>query len=70
MYFDYCIREPEKVSFDALHIGDVFRYNDTLYIKLKGCSVLKIYDDDIIEMKNVNSDVELVDYKIIIYSEE
>lgn len=70
MFFKYGKRQPLFTPYKSLNIGDMFRINDTVYIKLNGKSALKIYTDEIIEINIPDTDIELLDYDIIIYAEE
>lgn len=70
MFFKYDKRKPLFTPYKSLNIGDMFRYCNTVYIKLNADSALNIYTDDILELNINDNDVELLDYDIIIYAEE
>lgn len=70
MFFKYDKRKPLITPYKTLNVGDMFRFRDTVYIKLNGSSALNIYTDEIIELTMCGTEVELLDYDIIIYAEE
>jgi len=71
MYFEFKSREIETTEIKKLHIGDVFRYNDTVYIKLKNNECLNIFNDIISELSiPPETKVEQLDYTFVIHAEE
>ena len=70
MFFKYDKRKPLITPYKSLKTGDIFRFHDSLYIKLNENIVLNIISDVIDELDIYDSNVELLDYDIIIYAEE
>lgn len=70
MYFKYDKRKPQEIPYKSLNIGDMFKYYGAIYIKLGENMALNILTDEITEIGYNMPDVELLDYEIIIYSEE
>ena len=69
MYFEFQKPKYESVLYRNLNIGDMFFFANGCYIKLRGNECLNIYNDSI-DTFNSEINVELVDYKIVIYHEE
>lgn len=69
MYYEFQNPKRETIMYKDLHIGDMFFFANGCYIKLKGDDSLNIYNDSI-DTFTSQMYVELVDYKIIIFSEE
>lgn len=69
MYYDFQKPKRETIMYKDLHIGDMFFFANGCYIKLMGDDSLNIYNDSIGTFSD-EIEVELVDYKITIYSEE
>lgn len=71
MYFEYQ-KHPKNVrKFSDIYVGDLFRLkkdDSIVCIKISNNTGISIYTDCIFEF--TNEEVELLDYKIIIYSEE
>lgn len=44
-------RRNEKKTFDSLKIGDVFRYNDNLYMRINSIYPIESNNDDIEEIE-------------------
>lgn len=69
MYYEFEKHKPETIMYKNLHIGDMFFFADGCYIKLQGDDSLNIYNDSVGTF-SPEIYVELVDYKITIFSEE
>ena len=68
MFFKYDKTKPEEISYKTLITGDMFRFNNVIYIKLDENKALNILTDEIIDYNMPDTVVELLDYEIIIYS--
>lgn len=71
MNFEYQEHPKDVRKFDDIYIGDLFRLikdDNIVCIKISNNTGISIYTDCIFEF--TNEEVELLDYKIIIYSEE
>lgn len=71
MHFEYQKRPKDVRKFDDIFIGDLFRLkkdDSDVCIKISYNTGISVYTDCICEF--TNEEVELLDYKIVIYSEE
>lgn len=69
MYFEFQKPKPQSILYRKLNIGDMFFFANGCYIKLRGDESINIYNDSIATFDGETS-VEIVDYKIIIFTEE
>ena len=69
MYYEFQKPKTQSVIYKNLNIGDMFFFADGCYIKLRGDESLNVYNN-LIDSFSSEISVEIVDYKIIIFSEE
>lgn len=70
MYYEFEKMPEDFRKFSELFIGTMFRWGEGVYIKVDKDKSFDIFRDAIVFNIQQNEEVEVLDYKIIIFSEE